>query len=412
MNRPLPSISFFTLLFFVHLPVSYAQDDANIRQCFQPFSCGNIANLVFPFWSESSPEFCRIEGFGLTKCDDDQPVINIGVTEFRLVFVDQPNGRITIAREDLWDTICISPPITNLTLGNHLLRFSPANRNLTFFYGCGSSVAPPRDRARFECSAGSFSLYADDNTDGNSYQQFRRLCPDGAIHVQVNQSDFQRQGGGNFESGTWRVGFDVEYNYAEIFCGKCNGDRSLCNNPTSSQYPVCPNPGGGFTFSRKPIIGICGAAGGILISCVGIVCFRRRTTTTFLGKFTNKDQDIEAFLRNNGTLAPKRYTYSDVKRMTDSFKEKLGKGGRKNLDVGVHESSEIYFPHWIHRNLEQDNIGPEMLGLLSKEEAEIARKMIIVGLWCIQTNPKDRPSISTVKDMLETKEALQIPPKP
>ncbi|KAK8490137.1 hypothetical protein V6N13_097274 [Hibiscus sabdariffa] len=536
MNRPLPSISFFTLLFFVHLPVSYAQNDANIRQCYESFSCGNIENLVFPFWREGSPEFCRIEGFRLTKCDDDQPYINIGGTEFRLVSVDQPGFRITIAREDLWETICISPPITNLTLGNHLLRFSPANRNLTFFYGCGSSVAPPRDRARFECSAGSFSLYADDVNDGNSYQQFRQLCPGGAIHVQVNQSDFERhqiQRGGNFETGTWRVGFDVEYDYAEIFCGKCNGDKSLCNNPTSSQYPVCPKPGGGFNLRRKLIIGICAAAAAILLSCISIVCFRRRRTPTFLGKFTNKDQDIEAFLRNNGTLAPKRYTYSDIKRMTNSFKEKLGKGGfgcvykgklpnnhlvavkvlntskgdgrdfinevasisrtshvnivtllgfcleddefcpkisdfglaklcgrtdsivsmmeargtigyiapevfcrnigsvshksdvysygmmilemaggRKNLDVGVHETSEIYFPHWIHRNLEQDNIGPEMLGLLSKEEAEIARKMIIVGLWCIQTNPKDRPSISKVKDMLETKEALKIPPKP
>ncbi|KAK8518267.1 hypothetical protein V6N13_027740 [Hibiscus sabdariffa] len=611
MNHPLPSISFFTFLFFIHLPVSYAQDDANIRQCYESFPCGagSRQSFVFPFWREGSPEFCRIEGFGLTKCDDDQPFINIGGTEFRLVSVDQANERITIAREDLWERICLSSPISNITLGmgNQFPRFSPTNRNLTFFYGCDSWVTPPRDRARTECSPGSYSLYADDINDGNSYEHFRQVCQGGAIQVQSNFEQLQRQGQQNFESGIWRVGFDVQYNYAEIFCGKCNRNRSLCNNltPSDSDYPICPNPGGGFSLQRKLIIGICAAAGAILLSCTSIVCFRRRITATFLGKFTNKDQDIEAFLRNNGTLAPKRYTYSDIKRMTDSFKEKLGKGGfgcvykgklpdnhlvavkvlntskgngqdfvnevasisrtshvnivtllgfcleggkraliyefmsngslekfiygqntpedgrrlltvqdlyrisigiargleylhlgcntrilhfdikphnilldgefcpkisdfglaklcrrtdsivsmmeargtigyvapevfcrnigsvshksdvysygmmilemaggRKNLDVGVQESSEIYFPHWIHGNLEQDNIGPELLGHLSKEEAEIARKMIIVGLWCIQTNPKDRPSISKVKEMLESKEALQIPPKP
>ncbi|KAL4283092.1 hypothetical protein GQ457_16G024630 [Hibiscus cannabinus] len=253
MNRPLPSISFFTLLFFAHLPVSYGQNDANIRQCYESFPCGtgNTQRFVFPYWREDSPEFCRIEGFGLTKCDDDQPVMNIEGAEFRLVSVDQVNGRITIAREDLWERVCLSSPINNITLGNHFLRFSPTNRNLTFFYGCDSSVAPPRDRARTECTTGpvSYSLYADDITDGNSYQQFRRLCPGGAIQVQSNFEQLQIQGRENFESGTWKVGFDVQYDLGEIFCGECNRNRNLCNNLTSSQYPVCPNPGTHNTIS-------------------------------------------------------------------------------------------------------------------------------------------------------------------
>ena len=32
-------------------------------------------------------------------------------------------------------------------------------------------------------------------------------------------------------------------------------------------------------------------------------------------------------IRNYGSLAPNRYKYSDIKRMTNSFKEKLGQGG-------------------------------------------------------------------------------------
>ncbi|MBA0817719.1 hypothetical protein Gohar_028312 [Gossypium harknessii] len=351
--------------------------------------------------------------------------------------------------------------------------------------------------------------------------------------------------------------------------------------------------------------GLGSAATGLLITATGILFFRTKISTTFQWKFRNRDQDIEAFLKNNGGLVPKRYSYSDIKKMTSSFKEKLGKGGygsvykgklpdgrlvavkllntskgngqefinevasisrtshvnvvtllgfcleggkraliyefmpngslekfiyeqnisednrqhltvqdlyqiaigiargleylhlgcntrilhfdikphnillddqfcpkisdfglaklcgrtdsmvsmleargtigyiapevfcrnigfvshksdvysygmmvlemgggRKNLDVGVHHTSEIYFPQWIYEHIEQGNIEPELLGLVSKEETEIARKMIVVGLWCIQTNPKDRPSISKVKEMLESTQPLQIPPKP
>nr|TKR63950.1 hypothetical protein D5086_0000320540 [Populus alba] len=47
------------------------------------------------------------------------------------------------------------------------------------------------------------------------------------------------------------------------------------------------------------------------------------------------------------------------------------------------------------------------------EQADSVRKIIIVGLWCIQTNPADRPSMSKVLEMLEGPiGALKIPPRP
>ncbi|KAK8617581.1 hypothetical protein V6N13_080491 [Hibiscus sabdariffa] len=56
---------------------------------------------------------------------------------------------------------------------------------------------------------------------------------------------------------------------------------------------------------------------------------------------------------------------------------------------------------------------PQLLCLETKEETETARKMILVGLWCIKTNPVDRPSMTRVIEMLEgSAEMLKIPPKP
>ncbi|GAA0152316.1 hypothetical protein LIER_10827 [Lithospermum erythrorhizon] len=43
---------------------------------------------------------------------------------------------------------------------------------------------------------------------------------------------------------------------------------------------------------------------------------------------SNDNQNIENFLRNHGSgSAPKRFKYCDIKRITSSFKDKLGQGG-------------------------------------------------------------------------------------
>ncbi|KAF8106185.1 hypothetical protein N665_0145s0006 [Sinapis alba] len=50
---------------------------------------------------------------------------------------------------------------------------------------------------------------------------------------------------------------------------------------------------------------------------------------------------------------------------------------------------------------------------MAEEEDTLVNKMVLVGLWCIQTNPYDRPSMNKVVEMLEgSLEALHVPPKP
>ncbi|KAE8723999.1 hypothetical protein F3Y22_tig00011079pilonHSYRG00162 [Hibiscus syriacus] len=251
MHHHLPSISSSTfllnLLFFAQLPISYTQNTASINQCYETFRCGNIQNLLFPFWKEGSPEICHNEGFELTKCEeeDDEPVIKIGEAEFRLVFVDQPGYRMTIAREDLWEGICNPTSKQNMTLGNHFFRFHPTNRNLTFFYDCNESVVQ-RDGVGFTCTQGLISFYADDLVERGSYERFSSSCRGGAIQVQINDSIFGRlktEDPENFESGRWRLGFDVQYDLPEIFCGKCNSHKGLCDDMTSPQYPICKTHG-------------------------------------------------------------------------------------------------------------------------------------------------------------------------
>ncbi|KAE8687999.1 putative receptor-like protein kinase [Hibiscus syriacus] len=87
-------------------------------------------------------------------------------------------------------------------------------------------------------------------------------------------------------------------------------------------------------------------------------------------------------------------------------------GGRKSVNVDVDRTSEVYFPDWIYGRVELDEeLGLE--GVRDEDEQEKARKMIIVSLWCIQTDPSTRPSMSRVVEMLEgSTESLIIPPRP
>ncbi|KAK9277198.1 hypothetical protein L1049_006737 [Liquidambar formosana] len=88
-------------------------------------------------------------------------------------------------------------------------------------------------------------------------------------------------------------------------------------------------------------------------------------------------------------------------------------GGRKNIDVGVGHTSEIYFPHWIYKRLHEQSDQLGLHGVMNEEENEKVRKMILVGLWCIQTYPSNRPPMNRVLDMLQgSLGSLQIPPRP
>ncbi|WOK93014.1 hypothetical protein Cni_G01706 [Canna indica] len=114
----------------------------------------------------------------------------------------------------------------------------------------------------------------------------------------------------------------------------------------------------------------------------------------------------EVFSRNFGAVSSKSDVYSYGIMVLEMM------GVRKDFDATVNNASEICFPHWIYDHLINNSSGIG-IACLNSEYDEIARKMIIVGLWCIQVLPANRPSMSMVVNMLEGRSMdLQVPPKP
>ena len=113
----------------------------------------------------------------------------------------------------------------------------------------------------------------------------------------------------------------------------------------------------------------------------------------------------EVFSRNFGNVSHKSDVYSFGMMLLEMV------GGRKNISTTVENTSQVYFPDWIYNRLQQ---GEELgLRIIEEQDAAISKKLTIVGLWCIQWYPMDRPSMKSVVQMLEGSiENLTIPPNP
>ncbi|XP_060214800.1 rust resistance kinase Lr10-like [Lycium barbarum] len=137
------------------------------------------------------------------------------------------------------------------------------------------------------------------------------------------------------------------------------------------------------------------------------LCMKQESIVSMLGaRGTIGYIAPEIVCRNLGGVSHKSDVYSYGMMVLEMV------GGRKNVDVGVDRTSEIYFPHWIYRRIELDE-ELQLIGIMNEEEKECARKMVMMSLWCIQTDPSNRPSMSNVVEMLEgNQDSMQIPTKP
>ncbi|KAF7147907.1 hypothetical protein RHSIM_Rhsim03G0204000 [Rhododendron simsii] len=163
--------------------------------------------------------------------------------------------------------------------------------------------------------------------------------------------DFNKELGYGFDI-TWAYSFGIYYNNVRG-CERCR-KRASCFGDSVNVTAVCDNSctfqlssfwwnieqlgtpwrqivGYGIyvLFYVPMIIGAAVAARVLCVPCVFwflVIKFRRRHLSTF--------DSIEGFLRSQNNLAPIRYSYSDIKRMTNGFRDKLGEGGYGSVYKG------------------------------------------------------------------------------
>ncbi|KAH6812893.1 hypothetical protein C2S51_021911 [Perilla frutescens var. frutescens] len=147
--------------------------------------------------------------------------------------------------------------------------------------------------------------------------------------------------------------------------------------------------------------------------------FNPKVSDFGLAKLCSKEQSAVTMTAARGTMgyiAPEllsrtfgRVSYkSDVYSFGMLLLEMVG--GRKNVDL-KENNSQVYFPQWIYNHL---NLGDDYWAHIEEGDlSNIARKLTIIGLYCIQWYPADRPAMKVVVQMLEGDGSdLTIPPNP
>ncbi|KAF7819894.1 LEAF RUST 10 DISEASE-RESISTANCE LOCUS RECEPTOR-LIKE PROTEIN KINASE-like 2.1 [Senna tora] len=568
--------------------------------------------IRYPFWlsqGSSPPQLCGYQEFSFL-CVSGYTIFSPPPGRYYYVkHINYNNQSIHLVDFDTANETC-PRALHDFPFGTLPLSHSPLNMDITFYYNCSSY---PSGVTPIRCLTSglkeSFVFVAGNETSGFDWS---KNCEE---KVSVAVLKDQITSGGLMEEfvGALNEGFVLDWQTPES-CDECEASDGLCgySDDTKGMLCFCKDgsnscSGRGKTRLSKLTIGlIAGGIGALLMICIIIICLRRKLLSILsekFGKKTKNDQDIEAFMRNQGPLSIKRYTFSEIKKMTNSFQVKLGEGGygsvyegntgnncpvavkvlnaskgngeefinevlsisrtshvnivsllgfcfesdrkalvyelmpngslekyihkrdldtnpplswerllqiaegiakgleylhrgcntkilhfdikpnnilldknfcpkisdfglaklcskthsivsmldargtlgyiapevwnrniggvshksdvysygmlvlemvggRQNFNREVGDLSDTYFPHWVYRQIELEN-NEELYGAMTEDEQEIAKKMIIVGLWCIQTNPSDRPPMNRVIEMLEgSLEQLQIPPKP
>lgn len=113
----------------------------------------------------------------------------------------------------------------------------------------------------------------------------------------------------------------------------------------------------------------------------------------------------EVFSRNFGNVSYKSDVYSFGMVLLEMV------GGRKMTNDTEENSSHVHYPEWIYNLLENEE--DIKIHIEGEEDARIAKKLSVVGLWCIQWHPANRPTMKAVVQMLEGNgEKLEMPPNP
>ncbi|KAF5179140.1 Pr5-like receptor kinase, partial [Thalictrum thalictroides] len=76
--------------------------------------------------------------------------------------------------------------------------------------------------------------------------------------------------------------------------------------------------------------------GGVLATALVFCCkrFIKGNSILFWKRKKKVHRVMEEFLRNYGSLAPTRYNFSDIKKITHSIKHKIGQGGYGSVYKG------------------------------------------------------------------------------
>nr|XP_009592666.1 LEAF RUST 10 DISEASE-RESISTANCE LOCUS RECEPTOR-LIKE PROTEIN KINASE-like 2.4 isoform X2 [Nicotiana tomentosiformis] len=334
-----------TILFFlITSSLSYGQENKQHATCNSSYSCGNIRNIGFPFWGGDRPQECGLPQFELECEANHNPVMKIANHDFRVLDINGEKQTMRIARKDFEEDIC-PDRFGNTTLNDALFRYVPDLQPFVLFYDCPFDIPSEWKKFSFSCNINgnsSLGFYPDESFSSFWGPRYPRCEHKVMVLVVMKAFEQFKNEGSTKILELLKQGFDVVYNKSTE-CIVCEKSGGICWSETNLTEPTClcrdqtysyncgyvTDQGNKIDIRVKAAIGISAAGITTILACFIFYCFAKKSSGTclLLSKKRREHQNIESVLRQYGSLAPKAYSYSDIKKMTNSLQEKLGQGG-------------------------------------------------------------------------------------
>ncbi|XP_058737561.1 LEAF RUST 10 DISEASE-RESISTANCE LOCUS RECEPTOR-LIKE PROTEIN KINASE-like 2.4 [Vicia villosa] len=338
---PIHIIQFIVLLKLIQIPLYLSSGEG----CDNLFTCGNITQIGFPFWGEDRPKEC---GYPLLQlsCVNNISYITINDVKYRVLEANSFEHTLRITREDYLQGLCPAKYV-NTTLDTKIFVYGSKYNNLTFFYDCPLSITFPSPFGHFPCSSNGFAAKYVYIWFGPNIGLQASSCQE-SISVPISNSSVDVSDSTKIQSAV-RDGFVVKWIAGTEDCEKCKNSSGFCGYDWMSKQTTCycrdqscssppqqsqesPHPGS--KHNRRLIV--IGAVGfGVtmfFIIVITISCFLKRGTgrqqkSIFRKRRKLVEHNVDVFMQNYNLSMPRRYSYTEIKRITNSFREKLGQGG-------------------------------------------------------------------------------------
>ncbi|XP_057798688.1 uncharacterized protein LOC131014665 [Salvia miltiorrhiza] len=346
-----------------------------------PSACGNIGNISFPFRLKNDPIGCGDHQYELV-CENNVPTVYLNSQKYHVRAIDYHTFTIRLADVFIINNNTCSFPMYS---AYEIIYFYPYDFSGilgTPRINIMSCQHPLHNSSPFtqltDCEQPSTHVYIKVGNVSVAYMDY--MCTlDSVLATSWKFTDLSLNNVSLSEIHQ-ALFYGVNVSWLRFMCGKCSGRTSCSVGPdgvaTCHEYPsdlgynwehimesFRPHYGGpiagclmifmlvvavvfaGVSIPAKIIIGF-GASYWVLVKdwersdieriivvsyevrfIIGIVCgmgfliykFRRRRLSVY--------DEIEGFLQSDNKLSPIRYSYSDIKKMTRGFREKLGEGG-------------------------------------------------------------------------------------
>ncbi|XP_057508058.1 rust resistance kinase Lr10-like isoform X2 [Actinidia eriantha] len=340
----------------------------------QHSSCGDIHNISFPFRLKTDPDdICGNGDFDLS-CENNRIVLNVNLGKYYVQAIDYNNNTIRLVDVGIRANDCSTLPLRLNPVKEYLFgeSYVYSSSYLAVFVSCENAVKSPLYIDYIDCidipAACENATLRFSNLSQRQYsyvlvgnvriEDIPNLCSVGVV-APISGINKQNISFSDIHNGLAH-GFELQWYMRYKNCirqTKCFDDaQNLAANCSIYNYrfPLAVRIliaflGFGATgkisyllhapFGIGYIVIVLALMLGLRVICMPCVCgfliykFRRRHLSMF--------DSIEGFLRSQNNLMPISYSYSDIKKMTKGFRDKLGEGGYGSVYKGKLRSGRL-----------------------------------------------------------------------